>query len=280
MNPNPPVAIIKANGTTEPFEEKKLMSSLARAGTKPEVIEGIVDEVEKNMRAGMSTSDIYAQAFDLLRKQHHHKTAIRYSVRRALFDLGPDGFPFERFVARIFQLWGYETLTDQTLLGSCIAHEMDVVAWKGDELSMVEAKFHNEFELKSDVKVILYVKARFDDLEDTVFAYGGKERKLSSKGRWLVTNTKFTDMAIHYGECKNINMIGWNYPDKGNLHDIIEQNGLHPVTCLFSLSKQEKRDLIGRNVLTCIDVIGAPTILKEIGVKVLAEAQMIVQELK
>ena len=281
-----PISILKSNGTKELFDESKLVNSLKRVGTKPDVIEAIVGEVVGGMRDGMTTADIYNQAFDLLREQHHHKTAIRYSVRRALFDLGPDGFPFERFVARIFRLWGYETLTDQMLLGTCVEHEMDVVAWKGEELSMVEAKFHNEFGLKSDLKVVLYVKSRFDDLSETVFDFGGQPRKLSSKGRWLVTNTKFTDVAVKYGECNNINMIGWNYPNKGNLHEIIEDNGLHPVTCLSTLTRQQKQDIIGRNILTCIDVVGQPGILKEIGVRgeqaeqVLTEAQMVVEQMK
>ena len=120
--------------------------------------------------------------------------AVGYSIRRALLEMGPDGFPFEKLVSRLFQIWGYETLTDQTCLGTCVAHEVDVVAWKDDELSMVEAKFHNEFGLKSDLKVALYVKARYDDLAKTVFDYGGKKRILSSEGHWLVTNT---NLATH-----------------------------------------------------------------------------------
>jgi hypothetical protein len=160
---------------------------------------------------------------------------------------------------------------------------MDVVAWKEDELIMAEAKFHNLFGIKSDLKVALYVKARFDDLAETTFSYGGKERKISTEGHYLITNTKFTDMAIKYATCNNVRLIGWNYPAHDNLHEIIEQNGLHPITALTSLTKQEKRDMIGRDVMTCIDLIGRPGILREIGVKdavaerVLTEAQTVVQ---
>jgi len=280
-----PLSVTKSDGTKELFEEEKLASSLKRVGATTEAIDEITEEIEHEMWDGMPTSDIYTRAFVLLRK-HHHPTAIKYSLRRALFDLGPDGFPFERFVARIFKLWGYEAVTDQTLMGTCVEHEIDVVAWKGEELSMVEAKFHNELGLKSDLKVALYVKARFDDLSDNVYDFGGKTRKLSPQGRWLVTNTKFTDVAIKYGECKSLKMIGWNYPANGNLHQIMEQNGLHPITCLNSLSRLEKKNLIGQNVLTCIDVIGKPDVLKQVGVrpetveKVLTEAQFIVEQAK
>ena len=98
---------------------------------------------------------------------------------------------------------------------------MDGVAWNEEKLIMVEAKFHNELGIKSDLKVALYVKARMDDLKGSVFNYGGKDRKLSEG--WLVTNTKFSSTAIHYGVCQNLVMIGWNYPEKGNLQDMIEE---------------------------------------------------------
>ncbi len=280
-----PVSIIKSDGSIELFDQEKLENSLKRAGTKPEVVEDITDEIEKGLRNGMSTTDIYGKAFSLLRK-YNHPTAAKYSIRRALFDLGPDGFPFEKFVARIFQLWGYEAVTDQIVQGICVPHEMDVVAWKDDELVMAEAKFHNIFGIKSDLKVALYVKARFEDIANTVFAYGGKERKIASEGHYLITNTKFTDMAIKYATCNNIRLIGWNYPEKDNLHDIIEQNGLHPITALTSLTHQEKKDIIGRGIMTCIDLIGKPSILHDIGVKettaerVLTEAQAVIQQTK
>ncbi len=282
---NQPFYVTKSDGTKELFDVSKLIKSLQRSGASPETIEHITEQIEKEMADGISTADIYGHAFALLRTKHH-PIAVKYSLRRALFDLGPDGFPFEKFVARIFQLWSFETLTDQILMGQCVEHEVDVVAWKGDQLDMVEAKFHHELGLRSDLKVVLYVKARFDDLKDNVFDYGGRSRKLSPKGRWLITNTKFTDPAIKYGECSNMNLVGWNYPAKENLHQLIEQNGLHPITCLSSLSGQDKKNLMGQNVLTCIDVIAKPKLLEKIGIKadqiekVLTEAQFIIEQAK
>ncbi len=280
---NQPVFITKADGTREAFVEEKLVNSLRHVGAAPAAIDQITDEIEREMHEGMTTSDIYGRAFALLR-QHHAPTAIKYSIRRAMLELGPDGFPFEKFVARIFNAWGYEAVTDQIVKGHCVEHEMDVVAWKGDELAMCEAKYHNEFGMKSDLKVALYVKARFDDLSEGDFSYGGKKRKLT--GRFLFTNTKFTDKAIQYAECQSFTLIGWNFPPQGNLHDIIEQNGLQPVTCLSLLSHQEKRDAIGRGSLSCADIVGRPAVLAELGAKperaerILAEAQLIIEQAK
>lgn len=279
------ISVTKSDGTKELFEEEKLAGSLRRSGARAEVVEQVVDEVERGMKDGMTTADIYSRAFSLLHR-HHAPAAVKYSIRRGLFDLGPDGFPFERFVARIFQMWGYETMTDQTLLGSCVEHEVDVVAWKGDELAMAEAKFHNELGLKSDLKVALYVKARFDDLAETKFGFGGRDRKLAPGSRWLVTNTKFTDMAIKYGECKGLKLLGWNYPVGKSLHEIVAENGLQPITSLTSLGRDQKRDLIGRGVLVCTDIIGSPDVLRGVGIKdeaaerVLTEAQIVVEQSK
>jgi hypothetical protein len=277
------ITITKSNGTKELFEEEKLENSLRRVGVKPEAIEEIVEEVEKTMKDGTTTHEIYSKAFALIRR-HSAPLAAKYSIRRAMIELGPDGFPFEKFVARIFRMWGYETVTDQSVMGTCVDHEVDVVAWKDESLAMVEAKFHNEFGMKSDLKVALYVKARFDDIAGNTFDYGGKKRKLTE--RWLTTNTKFTDKAVKYGECNNLKLVGWNYPAKGNLHEIIEQNGLHPITCITTLTNQEKKDLVARNILVCIDLVGKPSILSDIGIKterhesVLTEAQIIIEEAK
>lgn len=277
------MTITKSDGMKQLFEEKKLINSLERVGANHDVIDEVICEVEKETRDGMTTADIYHRAFALLHKHSRH-IAVKYSIRRAMLELGPDGFPFEKFVARIFQIWGFETLTDQALMGKCVEHEIDVVAWKANQLIMIEAKYHNEFGMKSDIKVVLYVKARFDDLSLNTFQFGGKMRGLTD--RYLITNTKFTDKAITYGKCSGLNLIGWNYPAGNSLHEIIGQNGLHPISCITSLSRDQKKNLIGNNVLVCVDIIGNPDCLDEIGVrgnekeKVLSEVQMIIEEAK
>jgi hypothetical protein len=277
------IYITKSDGTKQLFEEEKLVSSLKRVGASPEVIDDVVDEIGAEIKDGMTTNEIYGRAFAHLRK-HSMPVAAKYSVRRAMIELGPDGFPFERFVARIFKMWGYDTVTDQAVLGKCVEHEVDVVAWKGESLAMVEAKYHNEFGLKSDLKVSLYVKARYDDLAETVFDYGGVKRKLTE--RWLITNTKFTDRAIQYSECANMKLLGWNYPAKGNLHEIIFENSLHPVACLNSLTRDQKRELSDLNIIVCLDLVGHPEVLNKIGIKpedqekILTEAQIVIEQAK
>jgi len=213
--------IIKADGTREVFNPSKLRTSLIRARASEEAADAVIAQVMSELREGMTTREIYKSAFKHL-VEMQKPVAQRYSVRRAMLDMGPTGFPFEDFVAEVLRTKGFETLTRQTVLGGCVPHEMDVVAWNDDKLVMVEAKFHNGLGIKSDLKVALYVKARFDDLKDNMHHYGGRDRKLDEG--WLITNTKFSSTALHYGLCQKLTMIGWNYPERGNLQDMIEEN--------------------------------------------------------
>src|SRR5581483_9188859 len=187
--------VIKSDGTREPFDVSKLESSLKKSGASDPIIKRIVGQISDRLEPGITTHEIYKYAFGLLHKEEQ-PVAFQYSLRRAIMELGPSGFPFEEYVAEIFKHKGYQTKTDQIVKGFCVEHEIDVVAWNEEKLIMAEAKFHNELGTKSDLKVALYVKARFDDLRKMKFNYG-KERDLDEG--WLVTNTKFTSTAIEYG---------------------------------------------------------------------------------
>ncbi len=272
-----PVFIVKSTGEKEEFIPDKLRQSLIRAKASEIVADRIVDHMKVEMKDGMTTKDIYRHAFELLEREAK-PVALRYSIRKAVMELGPTGFPFEQFVSQIFVSKGFEVKTGQMLLGSCVEHEIDVVAWNENKLIVVEAKFHNELGIKSDLKVVLYVKERFDDLENNIFEYG-KNRKIDVS--WLVTNTKFSKQAIHYAECKNMKLIGWNYPQKGNLQDLIEDAGLHPITCLRTISSVEKRALMSFGIVLCKQAQDNSDIVLQSGIhpekvkRMLAEIQTI-----
>jgi len=245
---SPDTYIKKSSGELEVFNKIKLITSLESAGASMFVAEDIANNIEKKLKEGMPTSMIHTQAFKMLRKKEI-RPAIRYSLRRSIADLGPTGFPFEDFVAEIFELKGFKTKNDIMVRGKCTEHEVDVVAYNDDHLIMAEIKFHNQLMLKSDVKVALYIKARFDDLSGQEFDIDGKKRKMTQG--LLLTNTKFTENAIEFGLCAGLNMIGWNFPENGNLQDLIEETGLHPLTCLTTLSGREKKFILSREIVTC-----------------------------
>lgn len=252
------IMVIKANGEREVFNRDKLRASLLHSGATESATEDVLSHILSELHDNMTTSDIYQHAFSVL-QQISKPVARSYSLRRAVMDLGPSGFPFEDFIAEILKTKGFQCVTRQTVLGKCVPHEVDVVAYNENKLVMVEAKFHNELGTKSDLKVALYVKARFDDLKENVFDYGGANRHITDC--WLITNTKFSSTAIHYGVCVNLTMIGWNYPEKGNLQDMIEEEELHPITCLASLSQVDKKTLLGQRIVLCSDIKKNPKLL-------------------
>jgi hypothetical protein len=107
----------------------------------------------------------------------------------------------------------------------------------------------------------LYVKERYDDLSTQTFDYGGKKRKLNEG--WLITNTKFSSTAIEYGKHagSHLVMIGWNYPEHNNLHDMIVELKLHPLTCLVSLPSHSKKLLLQNGIVLCKTILEKPDLL-------------------
>ncbi len=239
--------VVKENGQRQLFDYGKLQASLRKVGINEDLIAEVLNEVENEGHDGMTTNEIYRVAYGILHKRER-QSAIRYSLKKSVSMLGPTGFPFEKYVAEIFKAEGYETLTDQMIQGKCVEHEIDVVAWKEKELIMVEAKFHTDYTLKSDLKVVLYVKARYDDILGEKYHFGGQERKLTEG--WLVTNTKFSITAIKYHSCvPGFHLVGWNYPYDYNLHHMIEKYELIPLTALTTITLAEKNALLNKGIV-------------------------------
>lgn len=268
------IYVLKASGDRELFDEEKLRRSLEKAGSSASEVDQVVSHVRGELEENMTTDHIYRHAFSFLKRLKNPKVMGRYSLRRALIDLGPTGFPFEKFLAQLFKRKGFEAVTNQVVRGRCVSHEMDVVAYNESKLLMVESKFHNRLGEKSDLKIVLYVKARFDDLLEQTFEYG--TRRQLDEG-WLITNTKFTENAIRYGRCAGLRMAGWNYPEKGNIRDMIEDVGLQPITCLSTLSGADTQLLLNKGMVACRQVIESKSELTSLGLSV-AKVQSILSE--
>lgn len=237
--------IVKADGTVEAFDPHKLEESLRRAGAGAAAAERIRKTIESSIGPGSESRDIYRRAFQMLR-QEGRAAAARYSLRRAMFEFGPSGHPFEDFVSELFKKEGWTIETRRLIQGKCVTHEVDVYATRGKETLAAELKYHNDPGYKTDVKVALYVKARFDDIWQ---CDPGQQTCPIDLG-YLVTNTKFTSQAIDYATCSGMQLLGWSYPHNGSLYDRIVASGLYPITALTTLRKAEKRLLIDKNIST------------------------------
>ncbi|HEV3245514.1 MAG TPA: restriction endonuclease [Candidatus Paceibacterota bacterium] len=252
--------VLKADGTQEVFDPAKLEHSLALAGASSTARARVVAKVMNELHPGVRTEDIYRHAFEALEREESLPVAARYSVKRAVFALGPSGYPFESFLAEVLRANGWSAQAEVTLIGRCVSHEVDVLAEKNGKRVGIEAKFHNDPGGKVDVKDALYVKARYDDLKQAPL------RSARVDEGWLVTNTRFTRNAIRYARCSNLTLVGWDYPRTRGLLSMIEEGKVHPITCLTTLSEGEKRHLLDNKIVLCKTVTSGH-LLQEYGVK-------------
>ncbi len=274
------VYVQKNNGEREFFDSSKLKSSLIKSGVSVVTADEIISHIESQITEGMLTSDIYKKAFRMIHKQEK-KPAARYALRRSLMTLGPTGFPFEKFLAHIFEHKGYKTMVGIMLRGKCVEHEIDVIAYNESSVLVMEAKFHNTLGVKSDTKVALYVKARFDDIQNEKIMLSDGSFRLPTQGI-LVTNTEFTDTAEKYALCSNLGMISWDYPATGNLYDLIEEAKAYPITVLTTLTTPQKSELVSKGVVCCDQLLTKRDVLEQIVQvpskidKILKEVNMII----
>lgn len=254
--------VVKHSGSIVDFNRDKLKASLLKSGASIQVVEDVLAAIDKEIYEGISTKKIYKLAFGLLKKSSGSHAA-RYNLKSAMQMLGPTGFFFEKFVARLFQAEGYLTQTNLFLSGKCVGHEIDVVINKNDYLEMIECKFHAKNETNSDVKVPMYILSRFNDIKDRKHLIFTKSDTLS--GCWIVTNNRFTGDAMAFAHCSGLQLLSWDYPVKNNLRNRIDQQQLYPVTCLTTLSLAEKDKLLVLDVILAREVLDNFEVLEQIG---------------
>ena len=257
-------SVTKSSGEKCPFSEEKVRSSLHKSGADDEQINLIIEEIRNQLYDGMSTRKIYKIAYSLLKSGSRHHAA-RYHLKYAIMELGPSGFPFEKFIAELLKAEGYKTKTGQILQGKCVTHEIDIIAEKGNEQLLVECKYHNQQGISCNVKIPLYIHARFNDIEAHL-SKKNTDNSIHRKG-WIVTNTRFTADAMQYGGCSGLGLSGWDHPFGKGLKDRIDNHRLYPITCLTSLTSVEKQKLLDQGIVLCSELLKKPDLLRSIGIK-------------
>lgn len=245
------VHVIKADGRREPFSEEKVINSIHRAGIPKDIQQDVLKHIKDRLYDEITTQEIYHHISEFLGKSKTPFLKAPYTLKRAIMELGPTGYPFEDFLARLLTAEGYQTKTRTILQGKCISHEIDVIAVKGNKKIMVEAKFHNAVGITTNVHVPMYTKSRFEDVKV----------KHNFDEVWVVTNTKATTEAIAFAQCVGMNLISWSYPEKESLRELIEKYHLHPITVLSSLNMQQKAQLLNNDIVVCGDIVKNPHVL-------------------
>lgn len=254
-----PITIIKSTGEKEEFNPEKVKGTCQRAGASAQVCERIGREVEKQVREGMSTKEIYGLVHGFLSKEHP-PTAARFTLREAIIKLGPVGYDFEKYIARMLAEYGYKTELPPILQGACVTHEVDVLATKDGRTAMLECKLRHETGIFIGIKDTMSTWARFLDLVE-----GSQIGKCPHVDEaWLVTNSRFSRDSIQYGHCKNMVMLSWNHPKERPLPAWIDDKGLYPITMLPSLSLDAQKKFINAGFVLLQDLASAdPTELAQ-----------------
>lgn len=238
--------IIKADGKKEQYDEEKISSSFIKAGASPEIATEATKTINKKVKDNTSTDEIYHRALSHLRVLEP-RVALKYSLKRAIMDMGPEGFVFEKYIAKILREYGFVAEVGQILNGHCVNHEVDVVAKKESQVCMIECKYHNSRGIKSDIKTALYTHSRFLDIEK---AY--REKDINNNTRfeaWLVTNTKCTSDAIKYAGCVGLKILAWHYPKVENLEYFIETKKLYPISILSTITEKQRDILFDSDII-------------------------------
>jgi len=258
--------IIKSNGNLETFNEDKIITSLIKAGATHEQAIEVLDYLKPEISEGASTEDIHNLALRHLSKVEH-KLALKYSLKRAIMSMGPQGFIFEKYIAKILDKYGYNTKVGQVLKGCCVDHEVDVVAKKDNMVFFIESKYHNHRGTYSDVKTALYIHARFVDIEKAIKKKDGSNN-IHYYG-WLVTNTKCTSEAVKYSECVKLRILAWQYPKVKNLQYYIERKKLYPISILTTITKNQKETLFDSGILLVQELVSieADEIMRLLSIK-------------
>lgn len=251
------IHIIKSTGDVVPFSVEKLQRSLRRSGANEDIIKDITAQVTSVVHEGSTTREIYRLAYGLLKKKNK-PVASKYTLKKAIMDLGPTGFPFEKFISHLLKNMGYSVKINQIISGQCVNHEVDIVAEDEQTICIIECKYHNSKTIPCDVKIPLYVNSRYNDIKA-----GSGRRDKEYKG-WVVTNTKFTTDAIKYSACIGLTLLSWDYPHSGSLKDLVDQQRIYPITCLSSISKKEKQALLEKGIVLCKELVTKANVLSEI----------------
>lgn len=257
------IYIKKSNDEIELFSFEKLRQSLQSSGASKDVIETIINRIQPDIYDGMSSNAIYKKAFALLKK-YNRISASRYSLKRAILDLGPTGYPFERLIGALLKEKGYQTKVGVILNGECVTHEIDVLAEKDGFSYAIECKFHSDARGASNVQVPLYINSRFLDVQKEWNT--NSNHKTHLKQGWLVTNTRFTKDALNYAKCVGLTLLSWDYPKNNGLKANIDSLALYPVTTLTTLTKKEKHQLIEKDVVLVKELIKASNTMKNMGI--------------
>jgi hypothetical protein len=242
--------VTKADGTTQLFEKEKVVNTCLRMGATKNVAELVASKVESKIYDGIDTRKILQMIFKFLRK---HKPVIRHQIdlRKALslFNPAPE---FEHYIQILLHENGYDVTPNQIVKGRCVEHEIDAIARKNGKTCLVEIKHHYNYHTTTGLDVSRISRAVFEDVTEG-YELGLNSLKIDFS--MIVCNTKLSEHARRYADCRGISHIGWGSPTNRDLQAMISKNKLYPITLLKKLNAQDRHQLASNQIILLRDLI-------------------------
>ncbi|MEJ2281441.1 MAG: restriction endonuclease [Candidatus Bathyarchaeota archaeon] len=244
------IYVTKADGTTQLFEREKVVNTCLRMGATRTVAELVATKIESKIYNGVDTRRILQMIFRYLRK---HKPVIQHQIdlRKALslFNPAPE---FEHFIQVLLNENGYKVSPNQIVKGRCVEHEIDAIARKNGQTCLVEIKHHYNYHTTTSLDVSRISRAVFEDVTEG-YELGLNDLKIDFS--LIICNTKLSEHARRYADCRGISHIGWGSPKNRDLQTLISKKKLYPVTLLKKLNSQTKHQLTSNHIMLLRDLI-------------------------
>ena len=266
------IKVVKESGESEFYNHSKVAIAIRRSGLSAKASKDVLEKLEPQLYDGIKTKKIYAILFKLI-EERKPEVSHKYNLKRALMEIGPAGYEFEDFIARLLTLEGYRSELRQFIPGKCITHEIDVVAAKNGDVFMVECKFHSSGGIKTRIQDALYTYARFLDIKEGAKIGKCRDFKLP----WLITNTKFSNDVVDYAGCTSFPLLGWHYPFENSLEHLIETRKCYPIS-VIPMSTKVLTKLLQKKIVTVYDLPESPAKLEEIAGITKATAKTILEK--
>jgi len=241
------VFIIKADGSQEEFNQRKIIRTCLRAGANRKLASEIAQKIGSQVREGWTTHKIYEMILNGLDKEKD-PSSLLFTLRESIAKIDPESF--EIYAKKLLEAHGYFCEWNRLIKGRCVEHQIDVIARK-EKLYLVECKHHVNPHRFCGLGIVLQVQARMEDVNDG-FAEG--RNRYMFDNAWVFTNTKFSFHAKKYAAAKNIILTGWSYKGNYSLENMAEAKQLYPITILRANARTQKT-LLENNIITLDDFL-------------------------
>ncbi|MDY6778738.1 MAG: restriction endonuclease [Candidatus Nanohaloarchaea archaeon] len=242
-----------AHGGTQEYDPDKIVRSAVRAGFERRTAEEIESQVRDRAWEGINTRKLHSIVYEEM-QDRDESNAMRYRLRESIADLNPNYHEFEKYMTKVLDRDGLETSWSPRPepQGECSEHEIDVVAEVAGETFVVECKHHYHHHRFTGLGVPMRQWARLQDLEKG-YELGLADAMAVDKA-WVIVNTKLSDHAKKYAECRGVRMTAWDYPEGESLRALVERNRAYPITMLRP-PHHVKVELSKRNILVVQELL-------------------------